>query len=402
MRSRRFRRPTLGIVMACLVLGCGKQKDSTEDDDDAPASVASAGGPSSSSEPASFTMRKVGNCPLFSDQYLFNRRVDDTASFAVLPNSAAMIANIGRIGYPPIITTETPMFRLVDDSQPLTSLTCDANIAWCKKSSMIGGGVSVPYPSDLEIAKNTDAHTYVIHETDGPPAGGVSAPVTSPALAPGEKNCYLYETWHSAKSGDGFTAGGLSVYDMRRDVSYVPKEVAGSSASNLPVALGVVRYDEAITDSINHALMFAVPLVRFSYVAPANTAQFPQTCNAVPPPALKGFPCDLYNVNLPPMGQRLRLQSSFDETPYAAYPITLAFIHAMKRYGLIITDGSLGDVLKADTDPRWQQHIWPDMQALKTHPIPIEAFEALESGDVVDSQQVPLGIQNNPNSDVYN
>ncbi len=353
----------------------------------------------------------VGNCPLFSDQYLYYQRVDDPVKFPLLPNSVTMVKNMGLAGYDPVVSQETTMLRYVSDTQPLVSLMCTPGISWCP-STLIGGGTTVPYPGDLQISNNTDAHTYIIHETSGSPVGGVKNPITTPALAAGEKNCYLYETWRTAKSGSGFTAGALSVYDLKRDISYVPTQIGGSSASNLPVAAGIVHYDEAINDRINHAIGVAFPFTRFGYISPANTAQFPVHCTSAAPASLKSFPCDLYNPNLPAMGQRFRLRADYDETPYKNYPITLAIIHAMKKYGLIVTDGSGVFTFKLDLDPRFQQHQWPDIQSLKKDlpsninplptKIPIQNFEAVQSGTVIDATNITQGTVNKPNSAIYN
>jgi hypothetical protein len=305
------------------------------------------------------------------------------------------------------------MLRYVTDSQPLLTLGCPADISWCPTTLIGSAGVKVPYPSDLQISTNTDAHTYIIHETSLPPVGGIQNPIMTPALSsPNETNCYLYETWHTAKTATGFTAGGFSVYDLKRDINYVPALIGGSAASNLPIAPGIIRYDEAINDRINHAIGFAIPLTRFGYIDPSNNSQFPFHCAGTAPAHVASFPCDLFNVNLPAMGQRFRLKASYDETPYKNYPITLAIIHAMKKYGLILTDGSPGFTFKVDLDPRFQQHIWPDMQSLKqdlpanVNPlptkIPVQEFEAVYSGTVIDSWKVPAGTVNVPNSAIYN
>ncbi len=368
------------------------------------------GGTQSGSQPATGAFGhtyvnsiKVGNCPLFSDQYLYYQRVDDSAKFPVLSNSATMVKNMGLVGYDPVLSSQTTMLRYVDDSQPLASLGCTPGVSWCPQS-LIGTGVQVPYPSDLQISTNTDAHTYIIHETSLPPVGGIKSPITTPALAPGEKNCYLYETYRTAKTANGFTASALSVFDLKRDLNYVGNQVAASAASSLPVSAGIIGYDEAIGDRINHAIGFAIPLTRFGYISPAANAQLPVHCTSASPASLKSFPCDLFNVNLPAMGQRFRLKASYDETPYKNYPITLAMIHAMKKYGLILTDGSGQFTWKVDLDPRFQQHLWPDMQSLKqgSTKIPVDQFEAIQSGTVIDATWTQPGLQNQPNSAIYN
>lgn len=373
----------------------------------------------------------IENCPLFSDQYYFNQRVDDSVAYPALPNSDSMIKNIGLYNYTPSLTSVRPVPRVVDGSQALLPVDCDPNIAWCDASSFLGSQAALlPYPNDLFIVPGSDHHAFVFQETAGAPAGGVFAP-NPIAPSSGGNNCYLYETWWTGRVVDdapqtsppttsytpgsnvtGFTAGSLSIYDLKRDVSYVPERMAGSSASNLPVAAGQVRFDEAVNDDIRHAIAAAFLLVRYGYISPANNAQIPFNCAGTPtnqtPFGLAAFayiranfPCDFWNANLPAMGQRFRIKPTFDETPYLTYPIALAWIHAGKRYGLIATDGAPGGFLtSADTDPRWTSYLWPDMQQIKN--IPLSAFEAIQSGPVVDivtatTQSTP----NFPNSAVY-
>ena len=370
---------------------------------------------------------RLGNCPLFSDRYAFNQRVDDTRRFPVLANSAAMMKNIGMFGYTPMFTAVRPMPTLVSASQPLLPLNCDPAFAWCVPQTMIGHGTTVPYPPSLFIVSGADHHAFVVQETPGAPAGGVAAP--SPLTpADGGSNCYLYETWwtgrlvdHAAPAAQpvtvyaeganvtGYTAGGFSVYDLKRDKSYVPATVAGSTASNLPLAAGQVRYDDffASPANVGHAMAVAFPLVRYSYIAPANTAQLPYNCGATAynaggtaaAAAIRQYPCDFFNANLPAMGQRFRIRADFDETPYLNYPVTLKIIQWGKKWGFIATDGSpVAFGINGDSDPRWQQHMWPDIQQFRN--IPLDAFEAIESGPATD-MPLPGNVQNHPNCRVY-
>ena len=370
---------------------------------------------------------KVGNCPLFSDQYAFNQRVDDPAKYPVIANSDTMMKNIGMFGYMPMFTTVRPTPTTVYDGQLLLPLACDPAFSWCKSNSMIANGTTVPYPQSLFIVSGADHHAFVIHETKGAPAGGAVPPVP---LTPsdGGNNCYLYETWWTGRIVDntappaqpvtsyipgsnvtGFTAGGLSVYDLKRDKSYVPAGVAGSSASNLPIAAGQIRYDDFFNNPTNvgHAMAIAFPLVRYSYIAPANTAQLPYNCGATAynaggtaaAAAIKQFPCDFFNANLPAMGQRFRIKAGFDETPYLNYPVTLKIIQWGKKWGFITTDGSpVSFGISGDSDSRWQQHMWPDIQQFRN--IPITAFEAIQSGSAMD-MPLPTNVQNHPKCKVY-
>ena len=122
-------------------------------------------------------------------------------------------------------------------------------------------------------------------------------------------------------------------------------------AADLP---GLLRYDEAASGTIRHALRFTLPRARRAWQAPAGhcgTATDPST---------------------PPYGSRWRLKASFDETPYSGPG--LAIVRALKRYGLMFADQGSAMFITGTTDPRWTQTIEDINQR---HPIPGDAFEVV-------------------------
>ena len=78
---------------------------------------------------------------------------------------------------------------------------------------------------------------------------------------------------------------------------------------------------------------------------------------------------------LPPMGLRLRLKASFDLTPYHGQ--ALVILRALKRYGLIVANGSSWYISGA-SDRRWSDE---DLNQLKS--VPGSAFEAISSGPIL-------------------
>jgi len=79
---------------------------------------------------------------------------------------------------------------------------------------------------------------------------------------------------------------------------------------------GLVRYDEVFEQGeINHALRFTVQNSRRAYLAPA-----------------RHFASSDTSVNRPPMGMRVRLNSSFDISSFS--PGMQVILRALKKYGM--------------------------------------------------------------------
>ncbi len=345
--------------------------------------------------------RTISACPIFSADYPLNTSIDDQEKYPVLKNSDEMIAGIKKFGTNIMLSTVAPMPTVVTDETPLSTLTCDPAISWCTKNSLIGTKtISWPYPEDIFIVPGHDHHAYAIQETFGQPVG--VEPIPAPPAPSGQPNCYLYETWWTSKTDNGFLAGGVSVFDLRNDLNYTPTGIGGSSASNIPIFAGLVTYDEAVSGNIEHALSVAVTIPQYGYIAPANTGQIPLNCAGTPTnrtaKALSNFariqdvPCDPHNSDLPAMGQRFRLKQDFDETPFLNAPMSLAIIRALKKYGTVVTDGSGASfMLHADNDPRWLEHQTRDDLLLLKTKLSIDYFEAVESGPVT---WLPLNVPN--------
>src|SRR5437660_640370 len=104
-------------------------------------------------------------------------------------------------------------------------------------------------------------------------------------------------------------------------------QIAGCSmfpadnAWNTPIdALPVpVRYDEVQGGAVNHAIRFTAPRTQRAFVWPA-----------------RHYASNIRDPDVPPMGQRFRLNASVDISGYPA-DVQVIF-QAMKTYGLILAD----------------------------------------------------------------
>jgi hypothetical protein len=109
-----------------------------------------------------------------------------------------------------------------------------------------------------------------------------------------------------------------------------------ADAAGLPIFPGLVRYDEASTGTIPHALRFTVSQTREAYVPPANH-----------------WASSDINVNLPPMGMRVRLKASF-AIPQSYSRETKAILKALRKYGMMVADNGSDWYISGATDPHWR------------------------------------------------
>ncbi|MEO8032571.1 MAG: hypothetical protein ABI765_17110, partial [Gemmatimonadota bacterium] len=144
----------------------------------------------------------------------------------------------------------------------------------------------------------------------------------------------------------GWTAGSGAIFDLGSN-SLRPAGWTSADAAGLPIFPGLVRYDEAVTaGAINHAIRFTVVHSRHGYIAPARHAASSST-----------------STNLPPMGMRVRLKSSFDISGFS--PTARVILQAMKTYGMIMADNGSNWYFSGAPDPRWSDDELNELKSVK-------------------------------------
>jgi hypothetical protein len=186
---------------------------------------------------------------------------------------------------------------------------------------------------------------YYDDESDpGPYPVPTTAPIEGGPASSGDRhviivdvdNWRLYELFdaHPVNGGASWTAGSGAVFDLSSNAMR-PAGWTSADAAGLPIFAGLVRYDEAVTRGvISHALRFTCPVTRRAYVAPA-----------------RHFASSRTDVNLPPMGMRVRLKASVDISGFP--PEVRVILTALKRYGMFLADNGGGFYVSGAPDPRW-------------------------------------------------
>ncbi|HEX4354744.1 MAG TPA: hypothetical protein VHZ95_17560, partial [Polyangiales bacterium] len=173
--------------------------------------------------------------------------------------------------------------------------------------------------------------------------------------------CKLYEGYGCSSKSDGWHCSNGAAWDLSRD-SFGQRPVGWTSAdaAGLPIAPGLVRYDEAQAGVIDHAIRFTLHCSRANFVDPATHAAVPSGCSSVA-------------ADAPPMGLRVRLKANYDTSKLSGAPLAIA--HAMQHYGMILADNGSDFYFQGELDTRWSDD---DVEPLKA--IPASAFEALDPG----------------------
>jgi hypothetical protein len=178
-----------------------------------------------------------------------------------------------------------------------------------------------PIPLDAKIeggtgaSQGSDRHILFL-ATDGAP-----------------NNCILYELYnaYNAASG-GFSVGSAAIWKL--DSNALRTEGwTSADAAGLPIMPGLVRRAEIVNGEITHAMRFTMAETRHAYTHPATHA------------------AGADDATLPPMGLRVRLKATFDETQVSG--AALVIVKAMKKYGLILADNGSDWFISGETSEDW-------------------------------------------------
>ena len=136
--------------------------------------------------------------------------------------------------------------------------------------------------------------------------------------------------------GTNWEASNGAKFDLNSD-ALRPAAWTSGDAAGLPMFPALVRYDECERGMVEHALRLVVKHTRADFIYPArHYASVPYTTDA----------------NVPAMGQRLRLKSSF-AVPDNWTVQEKAVLRAFKKYGALVADNGNFFSISVTPDDRW-------------------------------------------------
>jgi hypothetical protein len=193
--------------------------------------------------------------------------------------------------------------------------------------------------------------------TGAPVEGGKRSDGDRHVLVVDRAGCRLYELYRAfyvAKPRPHWNADSGASWDLR-SAARRPDGWTSADAAGLPIFPGLVRYDEASSGEIDHAIRITFESTRNAWVHPASH------CAG-----------DTAAASAPPMGLRLRLRAGYGLGGFSGLAKAIAL--AMKRYGLIVADNGSNWFFSGTSDRRWDDD---NLNQLKR--LPGSAFEVVKS-----------------------
>lgn len=219
-----------------------------------------------------------------------------------------------------------------------------------------GGPIGIPItyvngsqqrvPVSFDYSDESDRGPYPIPRhaaiEGGPNAGG-----DRHVLVVDTSACRLYEMYYSfpKSGGASWHAASGAVFDLRSH-QLRPAGWTSADAAGLPIAPGLVRYEEVAAGRVDHAIRVTVPRSQKRYVWPA-----------------RHFASSNTDPALPPMGLRLRLRAGTDLSKLP--PQARIVAEAMKTYGVIVADNGSPWFISGAPDPRWNDNALRALAALR-------------------------------------
>lgn len=200
---------------------------------------------------------------------------------------------------------------------------------------VVVSGAQARVPVTFRYASESDPGPYPI-PPDAPIEGGPAGTGDRHVIVIDRDAWRLYELYDArpVNGGAAWTAGSGAVFDLSSN-ALRPAGWTSADAAGLPILPGLVRYDEvALRGEIRHALRFTCPVTRRAYVPPA-----------------RHWASDRTDPDLPPMGMRVRLKASFDDSSFP--PRVRVILAAMKKHGMLLADNGSAWYVSGAPDPRW-------------------------------------------------
>jgi hypothetical protein len=190
-----------------------------------------------------------------------------------------------------------------------------------------------------------------------PVEGGLHSDGDRHVLVIDRSSCTLYELYRGFVQRGGrprWNADSGTRWDLG-STALRPDSWTSADAAGLPIFPGLVRYDEAASGRIDHAIRVTFDSTRNAWVHPASH------CAG-----------DTDNPNAPSMGTRLRLKAGYSLGHFSGTAKTIA--EALKRYGAIVADNGSNWYFSGSSDRRWDDE---NLNQLKR--IPGSAFQVVRS-----------------------
>jgi hypothetical protein len=178
---------------------------------------------------------------------------------------------------------------------------------------------------------------------------------------------FIWETWQARLGGGNWQASNGAKFNLNTN-GLRPAGWTSGDAAGLPMFPALPRFDECERGVVEHALRIVVAKSRRAYVYPATHY---------------AAPVGNTNENLPAMGQRLRLKSSF-VIPAHWTKQEKAILGALKKYGALVADNGNFFSISVTPDDRWPAGCFDRLAT-----VGITNFEVIVSTGATEGPRAP-------------
>lgn len=185
-------------------------------------------------------------------------------------------------------------------------------------------------------------------------------------VQPGNGN--VWETWQALLVGTNWQASNGAKFNLNTN-GLRPAGWTSGDAAGLPMFPALVRFDECERGMVEHAMRVVVKRSRY------GTYQYPATHYAAPSTNT--------STNLPMMGQRLRLKSSYViNTNWTKQE--KAVLLGLKKYGAMVADNGGFFSISVTPDNRWPGGCFDHLNT-----IGVTNFEVVQSTGATEGPRSP-------------
>jgi hypothetical protein len=277
----------------------------------------------------------------------------------VLTNSGAMIAQIGAdlsASRQRLFLFQEMNFVLVPDSQPLLPFDF---VLYPDESDLNGGTYPFgryPIPTNMPVEgwpTQTGTQTLSQWQTNNDGSDRHSV-----LVQPGAG--LSWETWNAVRVGADWQAANGAIFNLKTN-GLRPAGWTSGDAAGFPMFPPLVRYDECERGMVEHACRLVVKRTRY------NTYLYPATHYAASSANT--------NVNLPQMGQRVRLKAGY-VIPANWTKEEKALLLGLKKYGAMVADNGNFFSISITPDDRWPANAFSDIASTG---VGITNFEVIQT-----------------------
>jgi hypothetical protein len=314
------------IITLLLLSACGKKDGAAPSNGTTGGNNNTGGNNTGTGNTCSAQLADAENIAIFPADNAWNQ---DISNSPVDPYNSQIIAQLGtsklKADFGSGLYDNAPIgipYDVVCGSQPKITVTFRANSYDGNYGDESDPG---PYPilSNAPIEGNGQGDSHV--------------------LVVDKDNKILYELYNASYTGGKWQASSGAIFDLSSD-ALRPAGWTSADAAGLPIFPGLVRYEEVLKGTIDHAIRFTLASgnVKPAYIAPARHSV-----------SSSGGQYSL------PFGAKIRLKANFDISGYSAN--NQIILTAMKKYGLILADIGSNMYVSGAPDDRWNND---DLQKL--------------------------------------